>query len=62
MAARDPRDCGADLRAARLWYGVIGLVVVVAAAVTTAWQIGLRRRGARIAAAEARMEPTPVVY
>jgi len=30
--------------------------------VTTAWQISLRRRGARIAAAEARMEPTPVVY
>ena len=61
MAARDPRDCGADLRVARLWYGVIGLVAV-AAAVTTAWRIGLRRRGARIAAAETRMEPTPVVY
>jgi hypothetical protein len=61
MAARDPCDRGADLRAARLWYGILGLVAV-AAAVTTAWRIGLRRRGAQIAAAEARMEPNPVVY
>jgi hypothetical protein len=41
-------------------YALIG--VVVAVALTAAWQSRLRRRGAQVAADEARMEPTPVVY
>ena len=42
------------------WYGLVGLMAVVALAAV--WRRRLRRRGARIAADEARMEPRPVVY
>jgi hypothetical protein len=45
---------------ARPWYGLVGLMAVVALA--AAWRRRLRGRGARIAADEARMEPRPVVY
>ena len=53
----DPRSP----EAAPLWVGLIGLAAVVVA-VATARRLRLRRRGARLAATEARMAPTPVVY
>jgi hypothetical protein len=42
------------------WIGLVGLAALLALA--AAWRARFRRRGARIAAAEARMEPKPVVY
>jgi hypothetical protein len=44
----------------RPWHALVGVVALLALA--AAWRTRLRRRGARIAADEARMEPTPVVY
>jgi hypothetical protein len=38
----------------------MGLVAI--AALAAMWRTRLRRRGARVAADEARMRPTPVVY
>ena len=41
--------------------GLVGLMAALAVAVAT-WWVRRRRAGSRIAAAEARMEPRPVVY
>jgi hypothetical protein len=43
------------------WSEILGVAVIVALAVAV-WRGRHRRRGARIAAEEARMEPAPVVY
>jgi Family of unknown function (DUF6335) len=45
----------------RSWYEIIGMAAIVVLAVGL-WRGRHRRRGARIAAEEARMEPSPVVY
>ena len=45
----------------RSWYEIIGMAAIVALGVAV-WRGRHRRRGARIAAEEARMEPAPVVY
>jgi MYXO-CTERM domain-containing protein len=66
MLAQSSIDRTNDLRAARCAhtspgrYGLIGLLAAVA--LVAAWRTRRRRRGRRIAAAEARLEPTPVVY
>jgi hypothetical protein len=42
------------------WQALVGVLALLA--LTVAWRTRLRRRGARIQADEARMEPIPVVY
>ncbi len=43
------------------WFEILGVAAIVALAVAV-WRGRHRRRGLRIAAEEARMEPAPVVY
>jgi hypothetical protein len=45
----------------RPWYEILGVAAIVALAVAV-WRGRHRRKGARIAAEEARMEPSPAVY
>jgi len=52
----------AMMRSVHEWNARQSLVGVTAALLVAAWWVRRRRAGARIAAAEARLEPRPVVY